>query len=188
MSNAVSVMQEAEFTGAANIRECGLTGMITVRGDLSDEKLGKAVKAATGQEIPDVRRVNMGTKGSVAWMSPDELLLLVDYEAAVTTVQKMEKSLGKTHSLVVNVSDARAMFQVSGKGARDVLAKGAPIDLSVDNFSVGHIQRTRIAQLAAALWMTDEDSFNVVCFRSVGEHMYNWLKVSAAPDSLPEFL
>ena len=44
MFNAVSALQGASFNdGIAEVRELGLRGMITLRGDLSDKKLVKSV-------------------------------------------------------------------------------------------------------------------------------------------------
>lgn len=185
---AVSALNGASFEGAVSLRECGLRGMITLRGDLGSEKLGAAVKSATGLGVPGQRKVKLGKKGGVAWMSPDELLLMVEYDAAAETVAKLEKTLAGDHHLAVNVSDARAVFAVEGAGARDVLAKGAPVDLSRDAFKPGDIRRSRLGQVAAAFWMTGEDSFEIVCFRSVGAFVYDWLCIAGAEGALPGHL
>ncbi|MEN8917520.1 MAG: sarcosine oxidase subunit gamma family protein, partial [Octadecabacter sp.] len=78
-------------------------------------------------------------------------------------------ALAKSHFLAVDVSDARAVFTVSGDGARDVLARLCPVDLHPDSFGLGQVRRTRMAQIAAAFWMHD-DGFDVVCFRSVADY------------------
>ena len=121
-------------------------------------------------------------------MSPDELLVLVDYDQAAAVVAKLDDVLADEHHLAVNVSDARAIFTIQGQGAREVLAKGAPIDLSSEAFGVGDLRRSRIGQLAAAFWMTDTETFELACFRSVGAFMFDWLTNAAREGSLPEFL
>ncbi len=188
MSEAISVLNGATFRGAIEITEAGLQGMITLRGDLASAALAKAVKAATGAEMPDVRRITTGDKGRVAWMSPDELLLLVDYAEADAITAALGEALEGEHHMATNVSDARTMFRLNGQGAPEVLAKGAPVDLSPQAFGVGDLRRSRIGQLAAAFWMVDADTFEVVCFRSVGEFLFDWLCVAAEEGSLPEFL
>jgi sarcosine oxidase, subunit gamma len=188
MSEAVSVLAGAKFSGAVTVCDAGLKGMITVRGDLTSEKMGAAIKAATGMSVPKPRKISQGKKGAVAWMSPDELLLIVEYEAADATVAKINKALAKEHCLVVNVSDARAFLTLEGVGVREVIAKGAPADLSPEGLGLGEIRRTRIGQLAAAFWLSDAQTMHVVCFRSVGEHVFNWLCVAAEDGSLPEFI
>ena len=153
----------------AVITRADARGMITLRGDLSSAKMKKAVKAATGQAVPTSGQfLGNGDKG-VAWMSPDEVLLIVPYDGVATTIEVLNKALAKTHFLAVDVSDARATFTVSGAGARDVLARLCPVDLHADSFGVGQVRRTRLAQIAAAFWMHDS-GFDVVCFRSVADY------------------
>ena len=188
MSNAVSILNGATSNGAVKITEAGLRGMITLRGDLSNTALKDAVKSVIGLTPPAERKVKSGNGGGVAWMSPDELLLLVDYDKADATVAKLSKVLSGEHHMVVNVSDARAVFLIEGQGAREVLAKGAPVDLSPEAFGAGDLRRSRIGQLAAAFWMTEDESFELVCFRSVGAFMFDWLSNAAREGSLPEFL
>jgi sarcosine oxidase subunit gamma len=188
MSEAVSVLAGASFAGAVKVSDAGLHGMITLRGDLADEKLAAAVKSVVGLTLPGPRAIKEGQKGDVAWMSPDEVLLMVEYQAADAAVEKLQKALAGTHALAVNVSDARAVFQLTGAGVREVIAKGAPVDMSADGLKPGEIRRTRIGQLAAAFWLTDETTLTVICFRSVGGHMYQWLCTAAAKGSLPGFI
>ncbi|MEO1919402.1 MAG: sarcosine oxidase subunit gamma family protein [Paracoccaceae bacterium] len=188
MSNAAFILNGAAFEGAVTVTEAGLRGMITLRGDLGSEAMEKAVKASVGVALPKQRKIKSGKRGAVAWMSPDELLLLVDYDQADMLVAKMKSILAEEHHLVVNVSDARSMFTLSGAGAREVLAKGAPVDLSHSVFGKGAIRRSRIGQIAAAFWTLDGEELEVVCFRSVGAFMYDWLSTAAAKGSLPEYL
>ena len=63
-------------------------------------------------------------------MSTDELLVLVPYAEVEAKLAAMTNALSGTHALAVNVSDARAVFRVSGPVAREVLGKLAPVDLS----------------------------------------------------------
>ncbi|MCB1364510.1 MAG: sarcosine oxidase subunit gamma [Rhodobacteraceae bacterium] len=183
MSEPVSALKGASFDGLAHVEECGLQGMITLRGALSARAVQKAATVASGASLPDANRANMAGEGGLCWMSPDELLILCPYPRAAETVETMRKTLGKTHALAVNVSDARAMFRVSGGAAREVLAKLCPVDLSPAAFGPGQFRRTRMAQIAAAIWMEDDESFGIVCFRSVAEYAFNLLKAAAQPGS-----
>ena len=175
------------MSDAVKITNAGLRGMITLRGELSSAQLKAAVLVAVGVDIPAQRKVNHGPKGGVAWMSPDELLLLVDYDKADAITAEITAAMQGEHHMAVNVSDARAVFTIEGPGAREVLAKGAPVDLSPEAFSVGDLRRSRIGQLAAAFWTLDGDTFEVVCFRSVGGFMFDWLTNAAQEGGLPEY-
>ena len=161
--------------------------MITLRGDITSPQIKAAVSAAVGLDIPAQRKINHGPMGGAAWMSPDELLLLVDYDKAEAVTADISNALQGEHHMAVNVSDARAVFTVDGRGAREVLAKGAPVDLSPDAFGPGDLRRSRVGQLAAAFWMVGPETFELVCFRSVDAFMFNWLTNAAQEGSLPGY-
>jgi len=188
MSEAVSVKEGASFGGAVEVADAGLCGMITLRGDLGDEKLAAAVKSAVGLALPKPRQIKEGKRGAVAWMSPDELLLFVDYTAADAKVNDLEAALADTHHLALNVSDARAVFTLKGNGVREVIAKGAPVDMSSAGLPVGELRRTRLGQVAAAFWLSDAKTLTLVSFRSVGGFVYDWLCNAAETGTLPEVL
>jgi sarcosine oxidase subunit gamma len=116
-------------------------------------------------------------------MSPDEVLIMCPYAEVHARIADLRTKLAKQHSMAVNVSDARALFSVTGPHAREVMAKLSPVDLHVDAFTPGMFRRTRLAQVPAAFWMPQEQTFNIVCFRSVAVYVYDVLKVAAQPGS-----
>ena len=161
------------------VAEAGLRGMITVRGDLAAAAMKKAVKAATGTAVPAPRRIVIDGDRAAAWMSPDELLILVPHEAAQDTVAALEQALAGTHHLVADVSDARAVFTIRGAKAAEVLMKLCPVDMS--SLAEGEIRRTRAAQVAVAFWKSGPEEFTLVSFRSVAGYVMGLLEVSARP-------
>ena len=91
---------------------------------------------------------------------------------------ELGKALAGSHHLVANVSDARAMFTLKGDRAREILAKLSPADVTEAGFGPGQMRRSRMAQVAAAFWITADGTVNVVCFRSVGAYVFDLLKSS----------
>ena len=183
MSDRVSALAGARFDGIARVEEAGLIGMVTLRGDLAGAAMKTAVKVATDAAIPGQREIVRSGGFTVAWMSPDELLIVCDHGAADNVVTSLSKTLAGEHYLAVNVSDARAVFDVSGGHARDVLAKLMPVDFAPKAFGAGMIRRSRLAQVPAAVWMTGEDAFRAVCFRSVARYVFDVLCAAAAEGS-----
>ncbi|MCL6284792.1 sarcosine oxidase subunit gamma [Ruegeria sp. 2012CJ41-6] len=183
MSEPISALNGARYDGIATIEELGLQGMITLRGDLDEKGLAKAAAAATDQQMPGPRKAHVTDDSGLCWMSPDEVLVLVPYAEVEDKLAGMVKALGNSHALAVNVSDARAVFRVSGTHAREVVAKLAPVDLSDGAFKPGDFRRTRLAQVAAAFWMEEDGAFRIVCFRSVADYVFKLLKVAAQPGS-----
>ena len=187
MSNAVSALQGKVAPGEVTIREAGLRGMIILRGDLADKKLRKVCADVTGVKFPDQGQANSEGDKGLCWMSPDELLVLVPYTEAADAIAKIDAKLAGTHYLAENVSDARAVILVEGAFCRDVIAKLAPADLHPDSFKPADFRRTRLGQVAAAFWMRDEDTFEVICFRSVAEYTFDLLAMSAKSGEVGHF-
>lgn len=181
--SSITALMGAKSNGLIKVADAGLTGMITLRGDLKSAKLATALKSAVGTKVPALGEVLNSAKGGCAWMSPDELILFTDYANADAVVAKLDKALSGEHMLAVNVSDARTVFNLDGKEIRDVLAKGTPADLSVDVLGLNQMRRSRIGQIAVAFWFTSETSAKLVCFRSVGPHMMTWLTTAASKDA-----
>jgi sarcosine oxidase, subunit gamma len=163
-------------------------GMITLRADLSDARLAAIINAETGLTLPEVRRIVASGETAAAWMAPDELMLFQPAAGVAARVAALEAALAETHHLVADVSDARALFRLEGAGAREVLAKGAPVDLAASAFGPGDFRRTRLGQVAVAFWMPAPDIFELMCFRSVADHVALWLDLAARPGTLPGVL
>ncbi|SMY09100.1 sarcosine oxidase subunit gamma [Flavimaricola marinus] len=163
----------------AVVTALGPRGMITLRGDLAASKLKAVCKALTGADIPAAGHATVVKETGLAWMSPDELLIMLPHAEVPAAIAKIDAALKGSHYLAVDVSDARAVFRVCGSGAREVMGKLCPVDLHPDQFAPGQFRRTRMGQIAAAFWMRDAATFEVVCFRSVADYAFDLLTVSA---------
>ena len=181
-------MSDPDHHKEVSITERRPSGMVTLRGDLSSTGLQTAVRSLTGCAMPDLRNITFHGDRAVAWMSPDELMLFVAArEEAAGVAADLAMALKDRHHLAVDVSDARAVFRLTGPGARAVLAKGAPVDLAPGAFGPGDFRRTRLGQVAAAFWMVEDDVFDLMCFRSVGGFAREWLDNAAGSENLPEY-
>ncbi len=159
-------------------------GMVTLRADLADPAVAAAL-AAQGLPLPGRRAIRDGDGGrAAAWMSPDELMLFCPPDDAPGLAAALAAALREIHHLVADVSDARVLFRLSGPLAaqREVMAKLSPTDLAPGRFEPGEMRRSRLAQVAAAFWI-GEDSFRILCFRSVADYVAGLLATAAAPGS-----
>jgi sarcosine oxidase subunit gamma len=183
MSEAVTALGGAHFDGGiATVVEVPLQGMITLRGDPASREVKKAAKAF-GVDLPEVRAITTKGDRSLAWMSPDEMLLLCPCDQVAEVIRTLGEALGGAHALVVNVSDARASFRVTGPLAREVMGKLCPVDLAPAAFKPGMFRRTRMAQVAAAFWMPEGQTIQLICFRSQARYVFDLLCVAAQPGS-----
>lgn len=178
MSEIATPLGAARFEGRVRVTALGPMGMITLRGTLQAPEFSAALESAVGAQVPRRLAIGKTQTGSVAWMSPDELLLLCPYADAPEHIEKLTAALADQHMLIADVSDARAMFTLSGANMRDVLTKLAPLDFSPEVFQPGVIRRTRLAQVAAALWLENTSTAHVICFRSVAQYVFDVLSTS----------
>lgn len=192
MSDPVSALNGASFEGLVAIENRGPVGMITLRGDLSSAAMANAVDAALGLPVPPMGRIQPAkgvSQGQAAWMSPDEILLILPYGQVGAALKSLENALKGQHYLAENLSDARTLFSVRGTDplVREVLAKLSPADLHADAFKPGDFRRSRLAQVAGAIWMPAAGQINVVCFRSVAVYVYDLLCNAADPAAGVDF-
>jgi sarcosine oxidase subunit gamma len=185
MSDRQSAMPGAHFDGHVRLRDAGLRGMITLRGDLDAGMIRKAAMDVTGQVFPKPRMANCTNDTGLCWMSPDELLVLVPHDEAATALAYLRAALAGEHHLAVDVSDARAVFTLEGEASalRETLAKLTPADMRDAALPIGQLRRTRLAQVPVAFWFQSESDAHLICFRSVADYVFGLLQNAARPGS-----
>ena len=182
MSDPVSALAGARAADAViGIEETGLRGMITVRADLHGVAVGNALDYVLGLKAPEPLRLTRAGDATAIWMSPDEILLLLPHAVVDEKVAALETALSGAHHMVVNVSDARAVLRLSGPLVGEVLAKGAPCDVSDRGFPPGTARRTHLGGLAVGIWRLEDELWEIVAFRSYAHHLLAWLEQAAMP-------
>jgi sarcosine oxidase subunit gamma len=168
------------------IEELRDRGMIDLKGDPSVPGFRDGVAAVLGLDLPLEPR-SSATKGSttVLWLSVDQWLITLPYDEAAQTAARLHAALAKHHALVVDLSDARAIFRISGLGAREVAMKGASADLTHKDYRAGTVRRLSFAELAAMVHVVSDtpEILDLYVFRSVGHHVRQFLETAARPES-----
>lgn len=159
-------------------------GMIDLRGEAGSVKFRQAAKAALGLNLPLKPRSTV-VKGDVTvlWLSVDQWLVCCPRSMAGGMVDKLRKTLGEIHSLVVDVSDARAIIRLEGDNAREVMMKGSSIDFTLPDYKAGLVRRLVFAEIAAlAHIVTDRPcTIDIYVFRSYADYTWKWIKATAKP-------
>ena len=81
---------------------------------------------------------------------------------------------------IVDQSHGRVVIRLSGAKARAVLAKGMPLDLHEDIFTVGQSAQTQMAHVGVHITRTGADEFEISVFRGFSESLWEWLCTSSA--------
>ena len=73
------------------------------------------------------------------------------------------------------------MLRLSGDGARQLLQRGAAIDLHPSVFAAGGGAVTMIAHVGVIFWQVDDrPTYDIATFRSYADNFRHWLDESAA--------
>ena len=176
MSDPAAPLSNATATGTASIREIGPLGMISLRAVNGTPGLVEAILATTGTAVPGQRMILRQDDRLTAWMSPDEILLVLPRADVPGALATIAATLATAHHLAADVSDARSVFRIEGPGADAVIARLCPVDLP--RLPGGEIRRTRAAQVPCALWRAD-GGITLVAFRSVARYVFDILANAA---------
>jgi sarcosine oxidase subunit gamma len=168
-------MPKSEVELTVLIEEVTNFGMVSLKVDLLDAKVREIIQSISGTRCPQIGKISDGKKMSVGWMSTDEYAIFSESSDAIKLVGRVSSKLKKYDHLCLNMSDSRRCFHLKGKGWREVLSKGTPADLSPKAFGQGVLRRTRIANVAVAIWSFNETEAFIISMTSVGDFIIEWL-------------
>jgi sarcosine oxidase subunit gamma len=152
--------------------------MVDLRGDPEDPSFAAAVESVLGISLPRMPRSSAAAgELSVLWLSVDQWLVQCPRAQVNDLVGRLKEALAGIHSLVVDMSDARTILRLEGEGVREVLMKGAPIDLTAPEFGQGSVRRLRFGEIAAMVHSVGEapDVIDLFVFRSYAVYAWEWV-------------
>lgn len=142
--------------------------------------LSAAVRKAYGLDLPASSRVAQGAAVRFIGYGPGQWLAVSEALANEALASKLAAKLQGVAS-VSDQSGGRTVLRVSGNRARDVLAKGLPLDLDPRAFPLGSAATSAISHIGLQLWQADDTrSYDIAIFRSLSESFWRWLTASAA--------
>ncbi len=163
-------------SAALTLREMPFRGMVGLRLDLGDKGARDAVEAALVATLPEANRATACAAGRLLWLGPDEFLIVTEPGGETALVTALAASLRGRRGAVVDISDSRTTIALSGKRARDLLAKGSGLDLHPRQFAPGQCAQSFLAKVKIALLQLDDlPSYHIIVERSVAEYLFLWL-------------
>ena len=121
-----------------------------------------------------------GTKTRVEalWLGPDEWWVLGADPAKQAA--KLAKALDGQPAAVTEVSESRTCIRAAGPRARDLLAKGCPLDLHPRVFKTGACAQGQLAKASVLIHQVDDEpAYDVYVLRSFAEYLWLWLEDAA---------
>lgn len=144
------------------------------------DALAAILRDAYGLVLPQRPGRAEGRGIAVVWTGPDRWLAMAENTGNRDLERELKPLLAGLAS-VVDQSDGRVVVRLSGARARDVLAKGVPIDLHPRAFRPGDAAVTHASHIGIILWQRDaHPTYELALPRSYAESFTHWLDASAA--------
>ncbi|WP_104668532.1 sarcosine oxidase subunit gamma [Ensifer adhaerens] len=109
---------------------------------------------------------------SMRFAAPGEWLVVSEVEAPSGLVRRLEE-LCDGGAYVVDQSDGRVVFRITGPNVRSILAKGIGLDLHPATFTLGGSANVLCGHVPVNLARTDEDTFELIVPRSYAESLFD---------------
>lgn len=189
-----SLHLDARAAGDAGKEDAGVTmrvrerrGQFVLRGDAGDAAFTAAARAALKLDLPlDPNTVAGSAKGTHAlWLGPGEWLIVTKADAGARTVKGLTGALGSQHAAVTDVGESRAVIELAGPNARQVLMKACTLDFHPGVFGPGRCAQTLVARASVIVHQTGPAKatgapvYELYVARSFAEYLWAWLEDAA---------
>tara|TARA_B100001250_G_scaffold118385_1_gene100507 strand:- start:131 stop:718 length:588 start_codon:yes stop_codon:yes gene_type:complete len=128
-------------------------------------------------EIPTQNsKINSNEETRILCSAPRTWLILTNKENAI---ERVEKSFKETDFAITDISHSRAVIQIQGDQAKEILKKGSPINFN--EFGVNQCAGTVFHGITIIIdsISNEPDTFNLLVLRSFGESFYHHITDSA---------
>lgn len=137
--------------------------------------LNEAALASFGADLPSTPRTIVAGDKLIVWAGPDQWLVIEPQQAGTDTSDK-HASIFKGLASVVDVSDSRAIFRVSGAKPTESLMRSMGIDFENTAFRPGDVAITHVAHLGVMVWrLPDGSGYEFACARTYSRDFLHWL-------------
>jgi len=157
-------------------------GKIDLRGNSQDRAFMAAVGRVFDLLLPGEPCTSAAREQIAAlWLGPDQWLVTCPGSDVARLMGALREALADVHVAITDVTDGRVAFRLAGPSARDVLAKGCPLDLHPRAFPVGGCAQSLLAKASVLIHLVDDDprsgaGFDPHVARSFAHYLWMWLE------------
>ena len=127
---------------------------------------------------PSVNHAAIGETAQILWTGADQWLVASSDLPPEALLEALAGASQETSMTFTDLSHARTVVRVGGTMARELLAKGCPLD--VDALEPGDCASSLLGPFSIVLHCRDRGEFDTYVFRSFGLAMWEWLTDEAA--------
>ncbi len=176
--------------------EHAFLGHLNLRCDAADAALAAALEEALGCSLP--RAPNTFTVAApsgareghkVLWLAPDEWGVVTPDGGQAALAQALRQAAGERFATVTELGAGQTLIELSGPRAREVLAKGCPLDLHPRVFGPGRCAQSRLARTVVTIAQVDAaPRFDLIVRRSFADYLWQWLADASAHAVAPAYV
>lgn len=162
---------------SVDLHRTGFRTLINLRARADDKAFATGLSDLFDLELPaEPNRYTGDSEHALLWLGPDEWLLLAPDGEGPDIENRLRTALDDDPWLaIVDLSHNYTGLALSGPSARDVLAKGCPLDLHPRAFGEGQCAQTILAGTRVLLRATASDTFELWVRNSFARYTAQWL-------------
>lgn len=155
--------------------------VVHIAGDTADQAFVHAVKTETGCPLPTkANTAATSNQCTVLWLAQNRWLVVSTRHSEGLLEERFRLALASGSAALTDVSNGHTVIRISGVRARELLTKGAPIDLHPSVFGADRCAGTHLLQITVVLHCVEVDVFDVYVARSFAQSLWEWLTEGAA--------
>ena len=136
--------------------------------------VSEAIEKHYGAACPPPGRSVSAGEVTVHWAGAEQWFVIADKFAEGMLYRDLAERLAGLAS-VSDQGHGRVILSLSGARARDVIAKGTPVDVHPREFAPGHCAVTQMAHVGVHLACVGTDAYELSLFRGFAESFWHWL-------------
>jgi len=160
------------------LNELRFRGVVNLRVGRDDPAARQALETALGAGLPAVGKAWVTGEATLYGIGPDEWLAVGADGPALAA--RLREASGGQFVGVTDVTENYTTLVASGPAAREILAKGCPLDLHPKTFRPGDVAGSVIAKATVVLNLVSEEAgdarFEILVRRSFADYLFRWLE------------
>lgn len=172
------------------LQERAFCGHVNLRCDPDDVLVAGPVAQVLGCRLPSAPNTftTSGDGVKVLWLGPDEFLAVTPDGREGALADALRAATGSAFAAVNELGPGQTVIEMVGPRAREILAKGCPLDLHPRVFGPGRCAQSRLARALVTIAQIDETPrFEIIVRRSFADYLWRWLLDASAHPVVPRY-
>ena len=164
--------------GGVRLQERAFLGHVNLRCDPQDAVLTAALERVLECSLPRTPNTFHAASpaSKVLWLGPDEWLLITPEGREDAMARALRRAAADGFASVIELGSGQTVIELRGERAREVIAKGCPLDLHPRVFGPGRCAQSRLARTLVTIAQADASpTFELIVRRSFADYLWQWL-------------